>query len=235
MQLAIFDIDGTLTQTTHIDAVCFLRAFQEVFGVAIANANWAGYTHSTDSGISLELFEKHFGRPPSTEEIARFEQRFVALLDQACTNTAECARETPGARAALLKLPAHDWAVAIATGSWRQSALLKLRTAGIRVDDLPAAFADDSPVRDEIVDLAAARASDMHAVHFTRVVYFGDAIWDVRAATRLRLPFIGVAADGRPERLRAAGATEVIGAFSDFDQLLRSLDSAQVPGQEATS
>lgn len=29
MKLAVFDIDGTLTRTNQIDALCFARAFEE--------------------------------------------------------------------------------------------------------------------------------------------------------------------------------------------------------------
>lgn len=33
MILAVFDIDGTLTDTSKIDAACYVQAFQETFGI----------------------------------------------------------------------------------------------------------------------------------------------------------------------------------------------------------
>jgi beta-phosphoglucomutase-like phosphatase (HAD superfamily) len=33
MKLAILDIDGTLTNTNHVDEICFTRAFAETHGV----------------------------------------------------------------------------------------------------------------------------------------------------------------------------------------------------------
>jgi beta-phosphoglucomutase-like phosphatase (HAD superfamily) len=32
MQLVMFDIDGTLTETMKVDEECFVRSFAEVFG-----------------------------------------------------------------------------------------------------------------------------------------------------------------------------------------------------------
>ncbi len=235
MQLAIFDLDGTLTRTTHIDAVCFLRACAEEFGVHSVDTNWTAYTHSTDSGISLEILQAHLQRVPSADEVARLQRRFVALLARAFLETPESCTEIAGARAALQGLRKHpDWSVAIATGSWRTSAVLKMDTAGIDRAGLPAAFADDSMAREDIIRTALARAQAQHAQpHFSRVVYLGDAVWDVRAAIELQLPFIGVGSGGREAALRAAGARVVLADFGDPEGLLRALADAAVPARNA--
>jgi len=40
-QLIIFDIDGTLTNTNHIDALCFEKAIIEVLSLPSINTNFA--------------------------------------------------------------------------------------------------------------------------------------------------------------------------------------------------
>ncbi len=231
MQLAIFDLDGTLTRTTHVDEVCFLRALHEEFRISIVDNDWSNYTHSTDSGITAEIFQRHFGRAPTMDETARFRSRFVALLaERFRTEPASCV-EIPGADGALQRLRDDKrWRIALATGSWRDSAMLKIRTAGLSVADAPAAFADDSPDRGDIIALARSRAlAQYRAAKFSRTVYIGDAPWDVRTARRLGLPFLGVGGARTALRLRQEGADGVIQDFSDLDRVMEALENAVTP------
>ena len=47
MDLAIFDIDGTLANTNPADARCYVRAVAEVLGVDLSAATWSDFTHVT--------------------------------------------------------------------------------------------------------------------------------------------------------------------------------------------
>ena len=228
-QLAIFDVDGTLTRTVAIDAECFVRALELEFGLVPPHTDWAAYVHTTDSGITRELFEILLGRLPDREEIARLERRFVGLLADCARRDPRVITATPGAHALLTRLRAGDeWDVAIATGAWQASALFKLGTAGIDIAGLPAAFSEDGEGRDEIVRAAWERAQGASGgAAYARVVSIGDAIWDVRTARRLRLPFLGVAVKGAESALQAAGATHVIPDFRDVESVLRALAEAQ--------
>jgi beta-phosphoglucomutase-like phosphatase (HAD superfamily) len=231
MQLAVFDLDGTLTRTTRTDAACYVRAMREGFGILNIDSDWTTYTHSTDSGITAEVFQTHFRRPPTPDEIARFEQQFVGLLAETFRAEPDSCRETAGAAAALQRLRSHaQWRIALATGSWRACALLKLQTAGLNLDGVPAAFADDSFAREEIIALARSRALAWYRQSdFSRVVYIGDAPWDVRAARRLGIAFLGIGGGRKAERLLRDGASEVLQDFSDFEGLLRGLDQVTIP------
>ena len=81
-----------------------------------------------------------------------------------------------------------DMRVAIATGCWRESALLKLRTSGFNIEGIPLATSDDSPSRVEIMRSALQMTgSDAGAV-----TYFGDAEWDQRACHDLGWNFVAV-------------------------------------------
>jgi phosphoglycolate phosphatase-like HAD superfamily hydrolase len=230
MQLAIFDIDGTLTQTTHIDGVCFVRAFAEELGITLSST-WTDYKFSTDSGITQQVFEDRFGRRPSDQELARLQRCFIGLLEEAFAQAPEAGAAVAGATAALARLRRHaGWELAIATGSWHASALLKLRAARLDVADLPAAFADDSVSRGDIIQTTIARAQQHYGqTGFDRVVYIGDGPWDVRTAARLRIPFLGVGRDRHAARLRSEGAAHIIEDFVDLDRFLCSLAAATVP------
>ena len=234
MRLAIFDIDGTLTQTNRLDAMCFVRAVAEEFGIATGD-DWSQYAHSTDSGISSEIVERALHRRPTAVELSRLQHRFVALLEHAIAASPASCRATPGAAEGLRQLDqAEHWAVAIATGSWRASAVVKMRAAGLSVAGRPAAFADDSVWREDIIACAQRRAlAHYECAQFDRVVYLGDAVWDVRSARRLRLPFIGVGGARRAAMLRGAGARYVLTDFAEWSRVLRYLDEATIPEGES--
>lgn len=234
MQLAIFDIDGTLTRTTRVDEVCFLRAFADEFGISAIDTNWSNYTCSTDSGIALQILQERLGRPPSAGELLRLQRRFVRLLRESFARDPKEFGEVPGAAAAFRRLQAEaNWTVAIATGGWRMSALFKLSQVGIDAQEIPAAFADDSVLREDIIKAALSRAMSRNGNEpFRRVVYIGDALWDVRTAQQLDMPFLGVQAGAKGNLLRDEGATEVLEDFSNFDRLLRALEEADVPRRD---
>jgi len=231
MQLAIFDLDGTVMHTTRVDEVCYVRAVRQELGVHDIDNDWSKYTHSTDSGITAEILQIHFGRQPTRDELTRVRERFLALLAETFRTEAGSCSEIAGATAALQQLRVHpQWRIALATGSWQECAVLKLHTAGLGLDGVPAAFADDSPVREEIIALARSRALTCYRQDdFSRVVYVGDAPWDVRAARRLGIPFLGIGGGRKAQRLLRDGASEVLQDFGDFERLLRGLQHVTVP------
>lgn len=139
--------------------------------------------------------------------------------------------EIRGARAALKSLKENsEWAVAIATGCWRESALLKLKAANIDPEGIPAAYAEDGLSREDILKAAVSRSLEQHEVSsFERIVSIGDGLWDIRTAGRLNFAFLGIGCGESATRLEQAGATHVIEDFSDYDRVLKSLLQAEVP------
>jgi phosphoglycolate phosphatase-like HAD superfamily hydrolase len=215
--LAIFDIDGTLTESVAVDELCFVQAFRDVLGIERINTNWLEYNFQTDSGLALEICRNHLGRDPGDSEISCLQSRFVQLLYAAVEGMGQPMREIPGASALLHGLGAHPrWHVAIATGGWKVSARFKLASAGLPVDDIPWASADDAVDRVDILRTAIGRArQDYHQDAFEKVVYVGDGVWDVRAAKALGIGFLGLAAGDQAVRLVEAGASCVLPDFSD--------------------
>lgn len=76
-RLAIFDIDGTLTDTNGVDDECYRAAVGEAIGVAEGDIDWSGAAHVTDSEIFQWLCRVHGRGVPSASFIAEARSRFV--------------------------------------------------------------------------------------------------------------------------------------------------------------
>jgi phosphoglycolate phosphatase-like HAD superfamily hydrolase len=221
MRLVIFDVDGTLTQTMKADEECFVRSLAEVCGFGDVDTDWSCYKHATDSGVFHEIYESRTGRSPSPSEISRFRQHFAGLLAQVLSEAAFAA--VAGAPLLLsLVADSAEYRIALATGAWRDSARLKMTSAGLCYDDYPAASSDDALDRESIIRLSMQRAAERYG-RVGSTVYVGDGVWDARACRSVGIPFIGIATDGRAARLSAEGAVCVFPDFSDPDLFLSSL------------
>ncbi|MBN3876329.1 MAG: DUF952 domain-containing protein [Nostoc sp. JL23] len=227
MQLVVFDIDGTLTNTNKIDENCFVRAFELEFGIFGINTNWTEYTYTTDSGITQQIFQEKLERLPSDEELIRIKARFVSLLQKAFINNQDLFSEIPGSANILAKLQLDsDWCVAIATGGWRESAKLKLQKVNIEIEGIPLASANDALSRKEIIKTAIIKAENIYQVEkFQKVVFVGDGAWDVKAAYKLNIAFIRIGNN----KLINIGATKVIQDFTNLDEFMTILQYAEIP------
>jgi len=230
MKLVVFDLDGTLTRTSRVDSECYERALLEVAGVRDPRTDWSTYEHATDTGIVDEIFRERFGRSPDDEERGNIRDRLIQLFEARCAvNGAEFA-EVPGAGAFVKRLLSDGWGVALATGSWRCSAAFKIQRSGLPIADLPSAFAEDGPSREAILRAAIERARKRYGVtSFDRVVSVGDGIWDVRAAARSGLPFVGVAGEPTSRALEMEGASHILENYLDMARCLRALEEARIP------
>jgi phosphoglycolate phosphatase-like HAD superfamily hydrolase len=230
MKLAIFDIDGTLTNTSWVDHRCFERALAAM-GMPSQEADWVGLTHISDTGLTQHVFQQQFARAPHEHEEASLREHLVAFLREQFTAEADLFAEITGAAAMLQQLIIkHDWVIAMATGCWRASAELKLQCAGIALLDRPAGFAEDGPARETIVRTAIRRAqAHYHRASFDKIVSIGDGVWDVRTAANLSLPFVGIAAGERAALLQQNGARHIVPDFTDVERFFTYLDAAETP------
>jgi len=226
-RLAVFDIDGTLTDTNDVDDECFRRAVADIFALTHTSVDWSDAPHITDSSLARWLCQTHCRRDASDAELARVTAHFVDLLRQELALVPARFAAIPGARGLFADLRAAGWWVALATGGWFLSAVLKLRAAGLHEPEIVLASASDALTRPEIFNLACQRAVENHRQPFARVVFVGDAPWDVRTAAELGHAFVGVGR--RAESLREAGATIVLSHFHDREAVLRALETADVP------
>ncbi len=185
----MFDIEGTLVDSTGFDGALYAQAVREVLDVDV-DETWASYRNITDGGILDEILER--GRFGAADELrARVQRRFVASVRSYLAGHASDVREIRGARAlieSLLAIP--DVCVAIATGGWLETAAMKLRHIGLDPDALPLATSSDAHERTSIMKLAAERA--LHGGVAAKRTYFGDGEWDRRASADLGFDFVAV-------------------------------------------
>jgi phosphoglycolate phosphatase-like HAD superfamily hydrolase len=231
MKLVIFDIDGTLTQTSRVDEICFTRAFADTHGLEVLADHWVDCPHVSDSGVTQHLFQYYFGRDPRDHESGVIKQRLVDLLEEHRRLDQSYFAEIPRAAETFNRLvEGRGWAKSIATGCWQPSAEMKLRAASINYHGVPGGFAEDGVARESIVGAAISRSrSHYRRENFDRIVSVGDGVWDVRTAARLGLAFIGVASGARAEMLREAGAKHIIPDFEDADRFFECLEDAEAP------
>ena len=225
--IVIFDIDGTLCQTSQVDDECWSEMVREVLGVDSISTDWGDYPHSTDEAIACALIQEHKGVEPGRDLLDRMRDRFVALLEATYDENPELFFQTPGAGELLSSLEEAGVHIAIATGGWRPSALFKLQKAGLGAHNPPAAFACDAHPREEIISTAlqrAAAAAGCDQEKLGRVVYVGDGLWDLRAARSMGIGFVGLAKGDRARQLREGGAVVVLPDFSDILSFMAALD-----------
>ena len=130
MNLIIFDIDGTLTQT-EMDTKCFAQAIEDVLQIKNLNTDWSSYRYSTEAGILKEIYES-FAKIPTEEEINSIQKLFLTYLNDTLSKNSSLITPVPGANTIFHKIIAlKNWSIGIATGGWKISALFKLDSANI--------------------------------------------------------------------------------------------------------
>jgi phosphoglycolate phosphatase-like HAD superfamily hydrolase len=190
MHLVMFDIDGTLVDSTGFDTELYVEAVRGVLDVEI-DTDWNAYEHASDSGILDEVLRGARPGREHAELAARVQQRFVALVGDYLRRAPGEVREIVGAKRLverLLELP--NVRVGVATGGWEPTAKLKLAHVGIGIEQLGFASSSDARARTDIMRLAAQRA--LHGATYARATYFGDGAWDKRASAELGYDFVAV-------------------------------------------
>lgn len=225
MHLIMFDLDGTLVDSTAIDSGCYLQALVDVFGFDLdkIDRNWANYPHITDAGILQTLCQQELGRDPHPTEIGNYRQRLLELLTIAINDRP--LQQIVGARALLDRLSKDgNYAIALATGAWSQTAHFKLDRAGLDGIISSIASADDARARVEIMQCAYTRSILAYQQsQFARVTYVGDGVWDGIAARHLDYHFIGIGTGDRAAALSATGARCVFPDYRDLEEVMARL------------
>ena len=227
--LIIFDIDGTLLHSNRVDSQCFAQAYEHVFKKQFPTIDWRKYPHVTDTTIFNTVIQRHFGRQATDEDIYKQQDCFVELLKENRLKDPIQFAEVPDAKNTIEKLiDDKRFVVGIATGGWQRPATLKLNHIEIPTENLHMSFADGKETREEIINASIQSASQNHS-DFHRIVYVGDAIWDVKTTRNMQLNFIGIRIKGDLEVLIREGASHVIKNYENYDHFLELVETSKIP------
>jgi phosphoglycolate phosphatase-like HAD superfamily hydrolase len=217
MHLIMFDLDGTLLKSTTLDIHCFAGALSSVLGIENFDSDWTDFKYVTDEAIVSEIVARQLKRPATPKEKNALRTKVLQLLQSQTRTNPENFAPIPGALDLFTLLQqSRTCAVAIATGCWQESALLKLSTAGFETADLPIASADDSHRREDIMRTAYTRALDLWGEReFETVTYVGDGVWDLNASRKLGYHFIGIGFYDNGAPLRQQGVSFILNDFQD--------------------
>jgi FMN phosphatase YigB (HAD superfamily) len=183
----IFDIDGTLLNSAAIDDALYREAVRRVLGRVQLRPSLHAYDYVTDTGVLSQILADN-EIPAEQEPLHEIRSNFVDLLRGHVDEHGPFV-EIPGAGDLLSSLRASAaHAVAIATGGWRESAVLKLESAGLYVSDLPLATSNDHHERTAIMEIALTQLGS----GIDTVTYFGDGPWDRDACRTLGWEFVAV-------------------------------------------
>ena len=161
-----------------------------VLGIEI-NDDWTCYRHVTDSGILDQILGENDFAADAERLRAKVKSRFVEYVGGYLEERGGALPEIEGARALIDELQAHpEVVVAIATGGWRETAVMKLRAIGVEPESIALATSSDSLSREEIIGLAQQRALGERPP--TRRTYFGDGPWDKKASAEIGYDFVAV-------------------------------------------
>jgi len=180
----IFDIDGTLVDTSGFEDRLYVQAVRHILGNVSIRSSWAQYQHVSDAGILAEICRDNAIAQADVEQKVR--QHFGELVATELSGANACSA-VPGGVAAFNALRHSGVHVGIATGGWGHTARMKLDTAGYSIADIAIATADDHHARVQIMQHCRAQIASSDTT-----VYVGDGEWDMQASAALNWRFIGV-------------------------------------------
>jgi HAD superfamily hydrolase (TIGR01509 family) len=210
----LFDVDGTLVDTTFVHAVCWAEALRQN-GHEVPSI----VTHRAIGMSSDKLLAYALGDDRDKDADGEITDAHLTLYKQ------WWGRLTPLPGAAELVRACRDRGLRVVLASSAKdeelTALRSVLDADDAVDEATSSSdADEGKPEPDIVMVALKKAG----LRPDEVVFVGDAVWDGHATRQAGVSFVALACGGTPEAdLRAAGAVEV---WRDPQDLLDNLDKS---------
>ena len=223
MQLAIFDIDGTLTDTMNLDDTLYQEVLKSNLNINLSYKTWENYksiSTGTDSGIAFEIIKNELKIIWAINYFGFLKYTFLKSLQNSFFGMPFLFKEIQGAKQFFDELQSNNqFQVGIATGSWKESGIIKLNSIGINHLCCPYGHADLFRRRSEIISYVITESMKKNDVEeFSKITYFGDGVWDYLASKELGINFIGV--DNKFDgKLKSLGVQTIINDFKDKELL----------------
>jgi HAD superfamily hydrolase (TIGR01509 family) len=212
----LFDVDGTLVDTTYLHATCWAEALRQV-GHVLPMAS----IHRAIGMGSTELLEHLLGADRDHDEDDTMREGHRALYAQYWTRL----HPFPAAADLLRTCAARGLDVVLASSASGDE--LAALQAVLDADDAisAATSSSDADAGKPHPDVLQA-ALDKSGLRPSSAVFVGDAVWDGQAAGKVNIPFIGLTCGGTSAaELRDAGAAEV---YADPAQLLAQISNSAI-------
>jgi HAD superfamily hydrolase (TIGR01549 family) len=215
-RLAIFDVDGTLVDSTYHHALAWQRAFAEH---EVALPMWRIHREIGKGGDRLvpdlagEQVEREHGDALRDLE----HERYAELIDEVQPLT--------GAHELLLAAKRAGWRIALASSGHAEELERYLKL--LDVVDVPDAIVSSADVETtkpapDVLGLARERAAP--DVPARSVLMIGDAVWDCEAALRAGFTPVAVLSGGiGRDELEQAGAKAVFATLHELGDVLDRL------------
>ncbi len=225
MNLALFDIDGTLIQTGGAGKRAFGRAMEELLGVVdpLAEVRLDG---KTDLLILQEALRNAGRESLSDAEQEALYRRYVCLLEAELEADAGSYSVLPGVRELLDELAQDEGVlVGLATGNLELGARAKLSPGDLNRFFEFGGFGSDSPDRTELIRTAVRRGRARNGgAEFRQVFVLGDTPQDILHGRAAGARVVAVATGNYPAEALAAYAPDlVVERFSPVEPVLRFL------------
>jgi HAD superfamily hydrolase (TIGR01509 family) len=211
---AILDVDGTLVDTNYQHALAWYRALRQ-HGITVPL--WEIHRHIGMGGDQLvqSLVGEGFDERHGDDVRAAEKALYLALMPEV--------QPLPGARGLLEALNARGHTIVLSSSAKPDE--LQHYVQLLDAHEIIDGWTDSGDVEKtkpepDLIKTAIEKAGG------TPAVMIGDSVWDCQAATRAKVPTIGVLSGGfSREELETAGAKVV---FESIDELRRDLDSTPI-------
>lgn len=216
--VVVFDLDGTLADTAP-DLIATLNAILAREGLQPIAQDTAGALIGVGARALIERGLQANGRSLPAARVDALYADFLALYGlRLCVET----RLYPGARAALERLAAAGYALAVCTNKFEAHAVALLAALGI-LDRFAAVSGRDTfpfckPDPRHLTMTIAAAGGDLD-----RAVLVGDSRTDVATARAAGLPVIGVPFGYSEVPVADLGPDAIVERFDDLDAAVAAL------------
>ncbi|MGW4946968.1 HAD family hydrolase [Actinoplanes sp. NPDC004185] len=212
----LFDVDGTLVDTTYLHAVAWWEALRQFdHDVPMAEIH-RGIGMGSDKIIDHLL---------GTDRDKGADDQMTTAHDILYGAWWERLRPLPGAGDLLRACAGRGLAVVLASSA-KEAELNILRKVIDAEEAITAATSSSDAKQSKPAPDILEAALDQSGVDRRQSVFVGDAVWDVKAAAKLDIPCIGLACGGTSAaELKRAGA---VATYKDPAELLRDLENSPI-------
>lgn len=210
----LFDVDGTLVDTTYLHTLCWWQAFRQYeFDPTMA------IVHRSVGMGAGELVSEVLGDQAGEADVDALSTAHDALYAAYWPRL----RPLPGAQALLRRCHQAGLVVVLASSASPREVgvLLEVLDSDDAIDHVTSSGdADRSKPAPDIVEVALIKAG----VPAKHAVFVGDAVWDVAAAGKAGVPCIGLESGGTSARELAEASA--IATYRDAADLLTAFPSS---------